>query len=670
MISNTHISEIKEIPSPAELIQKYKASVEDCAFLVNTRKDIENILQGLDPRFMVIAGPCSIHDYDSAIEYAKLFQTFQSANPNLYMIMRVYFEKPRSRTGWKGFIYDPDLCNSFQIQKGLALARKLLLELTQMRIPVGCEFLDTVTPQYLADLVSWGAIGARTSESQIHRQLASGLSMPIGFKNLTSGDYEKAIDGIISATYPHNFLGIDDKGKACHVITKGNPNSHLILRGGDEPNYKECCIRSVTASLQREKISTGMIVDCSHGNSQKQYNRQILVALYIKRLFLLKKYPIRGIMLESNLQKGNQPLSFPLKKGVSITDACIDGDITKYLLQLLNAMNTCVKTTIPSLRSTIRTFDEIISRILKGETVVDIQHIESMSVFEDDLRIYEICKDLPNSELLLMMISIRTSFSNRLSELKFEEKPFDFLYKNNDCKKLLTYRDIEKDILTTFNDPLYLQIIEISKAIQLRCLDQLTNTFRIGYLFGKGTFSHETVNANFRGIHIAYPDVSSLYIALYSQEVDAILLPTYNSIIGEIFSLTDDNIAKKGSIDHPIELSLYCNKPIQRKDLIDILYVEKHVQRECEQYILKNLRYKQCILVKSSVEGCIQCVQNTDKVVATISSKHNSSVLLNTIDTDLVDHNVTTFTLLTKKIRTPPRLAESSDSAYIDSHYC
>ena len=278
-----NISNIKTLPTPQELINKFPLNQEDILFIEKSRHIIQNILVDNDSKLLVIIGPCSIHDINIALEYANYIKQFQEENPNLYIVMRVYFEKPRSRHGWKGFIYDPDLDESYNINKGLRLARELLVKLTKLRVPIGCEFLDTISPQYLSDTVSWGAIGARTSESQIHRQLASGLSMPIGFKNLTDGDYKKAIDGIISARYPHHFLGIDYNGNACHVTTKGNEYSHLILRGGKEPNYYQKDMEEITDVLIKENINTAVIIDCSHGNSQKEYLKQVLVACSINR---------------------------------------------------------------------------------------------------------------------------------------------------------------------------------------------------------------------------------------------------------------------------------------------------------------------------------------------------------------------------------------------------
>jgi len=652
MTTNINISEIKEIPSPNDLLSKYKLSEDDITFICNSRKHIENILSNEDKRLIVIVGPCSIHDYDTAIDYAKQLQIIQQSLKNIYIVMRVYFEKPRSRVGWKGFIYDPDLDDSFKINKGLDLARKLLLEITQMKIPIGCEFLDTITPQYLSDLVSWGAIGARTSESQIHRQLASGLSMPVGFKNLTSGDYDKAIDGIMSAMYPHNFLGIDDKGISSHIITKGNKNSHLILRGGDEPNYEQSIVNSITKTLEKENIKTGIIIDCSHGNSQKEYNRQILVALYVKRLRLLNKYPIRGIMLESNINKGNQKITLPIssmKKGVSVTDACMDIDTTNYLLKLIdneiihNNINT-----LPEIRSIIRSYDETISSILKNNIQIlnKLVLLNKPYIIEDDKEIANICKSKPNEEILLMMVSMRLALSEKVAEIKLNDNPYEYLNKHNDFLKMITNRNVEKDILRIFDDSIYLKIMEISKNIQVKYLEKATADIKIGYLFGKGTFSHEVITNNFRGIHVPYPNFIALKAALLCKDIDFMIIPTYNSIIGEILNV--DTIHKViGMIDHKIELSLYSNKLIQtKKKEVDILYVEQHILREASKYIEKNLIIKDKVIVKNSVEGCIMCIKDTNKTSMTISSKNNDSSFLHKLDDNLVEHNITTFSMV------------------------
>jgi len=632
MVSNINIQEIKEILSPDFLLEQYKPNDDDKKFIEESRKNIEQILVGEDKRLLVIVGPCSIHDYTSALEYARMLQSEVLVNKNLFIVMRVYFEKPRSRTGWKGFIYDPNLDNSFDINKGLTLARKLLLELTKLKIPIGCEFLDTITPQYLSDLVSWGAIGARTSESQIHRQLASGLSMPIGFKNLTSGDFEKAIDGIISASYSHNFLGIDEKGKVSQVITKGNKFGHLILRGGSEPNYYQCCIEEVTKALEKEKLSTGIIIDCSHGNSQKECSRQILVALYIKRLRLLNQYPIRGIMLESNIHKGNQKISKNLQYGVSVTDACIDMESTKELLSLLNTNYIVDIHNLTEIRQLIREFDIAIHNNIN---VLNVNLLTNY-IFEADEALTKFCK----SDLQLMNISMRLALSEKVAELKFKQNPFKHLLKSNDFLSLITDREVEKDNINTFNNLIYLKIMEISKNLQVDFLEAYTKDIKIGYLFGRGSFSHEAVQ-NFRGTYIVYDSIRELHIALFNKGVDYILVPTYNSIIGEI-ELSPDKYSKKGSIEHRIELNVYSNKNCKT---IDILFLEQHIQKEAEQYI-KTLQYKDIRLVHSTSEGCKKILEYDNSIYcATIASAKNECNLYYTIDRNIVKHNITTFSL-------------------------
>jgi 3-deoxy-7-phosphoheptulonate synthase len=646
MLSNQRITAIKEIVAPKTLLAAYPPSDADTEFILASRNTVEQILTGKDSRLMVIVGPCSIHDVDAAIEYAQFFQSERSKVPNLFLVMRVYFEKPRSRLGWKGLIYDPDLDESFQINKGLDIARKLLLTLTQMRIPIGCEFLDTLTPQYLSDLVSWGAIGARTSESQIHRQLASGLSMPIGFKNLTSGDYHKAMDGILSAAYPHHFLGTDDEGKVSHVQTAGNPFGHVILRGGDVPNYDETTLTAVAATLKKEKISTGIIVDCSHGNSQKEYIRQILVAIHMLRLRVRDQdqIPVCGIMLESNLQKGKQPLQPNLKKGVSITDACIDIQMTRQLLHILDAPSMVAGKSLAEVRRVIQECDACIHKgdIEKFPAPI----LPSKYLLEEDKEIVELCfrdADAANAANTMMMVALRLGLSEGIAERKLQESPFAYLRRQNDFLPLVTRRDVESDILRRFPHPVFLKIMELSKRIQVRCLERLTQDIRLGYLFGPGTFSHEVVQ-QFRGSHHPYPSFDAMRTALHTNKIDYMIVPTYNSIIGQIYSVSDMELL--GTLEHPIELSLYSNMMISTVDA-EILYVEPHILKECASYIQKTIRATP-VLTKSSVEGCILCIQDIPKGIhsLTISSTNNRSNFLTTVATDLVPHNITTFSLV------------------------
>ena len=625
-----NIEEIKEIIPPQVINYVYKLSEEDIGFVNESRQTIERILDGTDKRLLVVVGPCSIHDYDSALEYAKLLKNVRDNYPNLFLVMRVYFEKPRSRTGWKGFIYDPDLNDSFDINNGLTLARKLLLEITKLKIPIGCEFLDTITPQYLSDLVSWGAIGARTSESQIHRQLASGLSMPIGFKNLTSGDYKKAIDGIVSASYPHNFLGIDDGGKVAHIRTKGNKFCHLILRGGEtSPNYDQSTVEEVTNTLEKEGLTSGIIVDCSHGNSEKMYNRQLCVALFIKRLRMLNKYPIRGIMLESHINKGNQKICSSMQKGVSITDSCIDFVTTDMLLLLLNTTHIINTESLPELRKIIRDCDNAIN----NNELLNIS-VPTKYLFEADKQIIEFCQ----TETQMMNVSMRFALSEKVAELKFKEKPYNYLLKSNDFLSLITDRSIESDNINTFNNPLYLKIMEISKNLQVEFLETYVAHVKVGYLYGKGSFSHEAIQ-NFRGTHMVYSNISELVMAYINKEIDYMLVPTYNSLIGNIH-LASLELPKLGSLEHNINLSLYSNI---NSNTFDVLFIEPHIEREVAQYI-KKLKYNDIRYVTSTIEGCKKIIESSFPC-ATIASTKNECNLYTTIERDIVKHNITTFSL-------------------------
>ena len=655
MNKDTNIIEIRPIVAPNDLQAMFSPSTQDIEFIINSRKEIANILTGKDKRMLVVVGPCSIHDYDSAIDYAKQLKQMTELNKNLYLVMRVYFEKPRSRTGWKGYIYDPYHDNTNNINKGLELARKLLLEIVRMGLPVGCEFLDLITPQYISDLVSWGAIGARTSESQTHRQLTSGLSMPVGFKNLTSGDCEKAINGIISAMGSHNFMSIDNYGKVSQVTTRGNNSSHLILRGGEEPNYQEKYVVEVTKMLEKENINTGIIIDCSHGNSQSDYNRQLLAALYVKRLRILDKYPVRGIMLESNIHKGKQAISKSMQYGISVTDACIDVATTRTLLKLLNDTNISQGATLGENRKIIRDYDKLIYTILKlqeeqeqeqeQELTLKNTNVQTKYLFERDKEIAEFCRGRIQEENLMLMVSMRFAISERIAEIKFLNNPFDYLNKTKDFMKLVTDREIELENLNMFNDPVYLRIMDLSKSIQVEYLEKFTSEVKIGYLFGRGTFSHEALTQNFRGIHKSYESANELRLALENKEVDFMLLPTYNSLIGGIFPI-ESYWTKHGSVDHKINLNLYSNKNLKSHQA-EILFLESHVQMEAEQYIVRNFNANiKIVPVRTSKDGCVECIKQVNCVAMTISSVQNNSNFLYAIDTDIVEHNVTTFTLI------------------------
>jgi 3-deoxy-7-phosphoheptulonate synthase len=335
-INNLRISAAQEITPPIEFIKKHPLSESDSNYLIESRKVVKNILEGKDKRLMVIVGPCSIHDPKSAIEYAqKLVKLRDELDDKLFIVMRVYFEKPRTTVGWKGLIYDPDLNESFKIEKGLDLARSLLLDLVKLRIPSAVEYLDLITPQYFSDLITWGAIGARTTESQSHRELASGLSCPVGFKNGTNGNIDIAIDAIISASHPHSFWSINKKGKVYRYQTSGNPNCHIILRGGKKPNYDKQNVESAVEKLKENKLLPKVMIDCSHGNSEKKFKKQLDVGQNIIEQIKAGSDNIFGVMIESHLYEGNQKITTldKLEYGKSITDACLGWEDTETLLR-------------------------------------------------------------------------------------------------------------------------------------------------------------------------------------------------------------------------------------------------------------------------------------------------------------------------------------------------
>jgi 3-deoxy-7-phosphoheptulonate synthase len=336
------ISGINPLISPAVLAYYLPINEQAAALVHSARAQADDILSHKDDRLMVIVGPCSIHDPEAALEYASKFkEEAERLKDDLFLIMRVYFEKPRTTVGWKGLINDPKLDNSFDINQGLRVARKLLLDLANMGIPSGTEFLDTISPQYIADLIAWGAIGARTTESQIHRELASGLSMPVGFKNGTGGSIQLALDAILSASRPHHFLSVTKQGVSAIVSTAGNSSCHLILRGGKSgPNYDADSISTVEKMLTEQNLPHTLMVDCSHGNSNKDYRNQPLVARNIANQIAAGSKSITSLMIESNLVEGNQKLDPDLSKlthGQSVTDACINWDDTVETLDTLAA---------------------------------------------------------------------------------------------------------------------------------------------------------------------------------------------------------------------------------------------------------------------------------------------------------------------------------------------
>lgn len=335
---DVRIREIKELLPPIAHLYELPISETASELIFNTRRDIASILRGDDDRLLVVIGPCSIHDVSAAEEYARrLLPLRQAYEQEMVVVMRVYFEKPRTTVGWKGLINDPHLDESYDINAGLRLARRLLLTLNSLGMPAATEFLDMITPQYFADLIAWGAIGARTTESQVHRELASGLSCPVGFKNGTDGNLRIAIDAIRAASQPHHFLSVTKTGHSAIVSTGGNPDCHVILRGGKEPNYSAAHVHAATAELASVGLTQKLMVDFSHANSRKDYRRQMEVAQDVATQIAGGESHIFGVMVESHLKAGRQDLKpgCTLEYGQSITDGCIGWDDTERMLSML-----------------------------------------------------------------------------------------------------------------------------------------------------------------------------------------------------------------------------------------------------------------------------------------------------------------------------------------------
>ncbi len=337
---DVRIKEIKELLPPIALLERYPATETAVQTAFESRQAIHNILNDQDDRLLVVIGPCSIHDPEVAIEYGKrLLAMREELKDQLEIVMRVYFEKPRTTVGWKGLINDPYLDNTYKINDGLRIGRKLLLDLNNMGMPTATEFLDMITPQYMADLMSWGAIGARTTESQVHRELASGLSCPVGFKNGTDGTTKVAIDAISAAGASHNFLSVTKFGHSAIVTTEGNKDCHIILRGGKEPNYSAKHVAEVVKDLEKADLPTKMMIDFSHANSSKQFKKQMEVCTDVCGQIAGGNHHIMGVMVESHMVEGRQDLveGQELICGQSITDACIGWDDTAVLLRQLAA---------------------------------------------------------------------------------------------------------------------------------------------------------------------------------------------------------------------------------------------------------------------------------------------------------------------------------------------
>lgn len=335
-LNDVHIADEQVLITPDQLKEEFPLSPVLAAQIASARSTIADIIAQRDPRLLVVCGPCSIHDPQAALEYAGRFkQLADKFSDTLYLVMRVYFEKPRTTVGWKGLINDPHIDGSFDIQSGLRVGRRLLVNLVQIGLPLATEALDPNSPQYLGDLFSWAAIGARTTESQTHREMASGLSMPVGFKNGTDGSLATALNAMSAAAMPHRFVGINRKGQVCLLQTQGNPDGHIILRGGKKPNYSVDDVALCQQQMQQAGLPASIMIDCSHGNSNKDYRRQPEVARSVIEQIKAGNQAIIGLMLESHLHEGSQSSEQPrsaMQYGVSITDACINWQTTEELL--------------------------------------------------------------------------------------------------------------------------------------------------------------------------------------------------------------------------------------------------------------------------------------------------------------------------------------------------
>lgn len=340
VIDDVRILEIKELAPPAHVLREYPASDRAAEVTYAARQGIHRVLHGADDRLVVVIGPCSIHDHDLALDYARRLQAeVPRFKEELLIVMRVYFEKPRTTVGWKGLINDPRLDDSYRINEGLRLARRILLEVNELGLPCATEFLDTITPQYTADLIAWGAIGARTTESQVHRELASGLSCPVGFKNGTDGNVKIAVDAIRAASAPHHFLSVTKGGHSAIISTAGNEDCHVILRGGKTPNYDAAHVEAACLELGAAGLAQRLMIDLSHGNSRKDYKRQLEVAQAVTEQLQAGEERLMGVMVESHLQEGRQDLvaGQSLEYGKSITDACLGWDDSLVVLETLAA---------------------------------------------------------------------------------------------------------------------------------------------------------------------------------------------------------------------------------------------------------------------------------------------------------------------------------------------
>lgn len=539
------------------------------------------------------------------------------------------------------------------------MARGLLVDITKMRIPIAVEFLDPISPQYLADLVSWGAIGARTTESQIHRQLASGLSMPIGFKNLTSGNWVKAVDAVLAAQDSHAFLGTDETtGRVAHVETTGNPDGHVVLRGGEEEgNYRHSDVSALAAALKKEAIGHGIMIDCSHANSNKNHLRQVLVALYANRL-RLSGLPVRALMIESNLNAGAQKLQPNLQHGVSITDACISWKSSVALLNVLDTMTLRPLEAVNSLdrlREILRAYDELIQKAL--ETHDESEPFSAVPIALTTPEHHHVCLDkeihqvsmafAPSAQIerVSMLLSQRLACSEQVALVKFRGKPFEYLRVSNDLWQLVTALPVELDLLEKHSGNgkvhgAFLKILELSKMAQVEMLGALTARQRVGYPYGIGSIVHDVLTKSLRGQRVAFSTQDEFYSALVVGTIEFGCLPIHNSIAGRM-EVVRDGFVEVGTIVQEIRLMLVSNQSSQQRG--GVLYLAESLTAQVTSYLKANrMLFDRVENVATTVEG-VHKTALASQPSFTFSTHSNHLVV---IETNVTPNNVTTFAII------------------------
>lgn len=585
-INNTRINTIKPLISPEYLINSLPASEQVQQHVRKSRQAIQDVIHGKDPRLLVVVGPCSIHDCDAALAYAHRLKQLQSQfSKELCIVMRVYFEKPRTTIGWKGLINDPDLNNHFDIIHGLTTARQLLLDINELGLAVGTEFMDTITPQYIADLVSWGAIGARTTESQPHRNLASGLSMPIGFKNSTTGYVKVAADAVYAASHPHHFLGVTKQGLAAIVATNGNPDCHIILRGGSQtgPNYHMEDIADAKKLLATHQIKTGILVDCSHGNSGKDYRKQKLVVDSLCKQIAQSERDncsIAGLMLESHLVEGNQALTSKaeLVYGQSITDSCIGWEETEQLImQLAKTQQTRFVAPVQQIHTK-----------QTNEAESDLMRVRNNINAIDD-RIHTLLDQ--RAALALKALAIKSDEGAISPTIYYPEREQEIMAR-------LTQKNTE--VITSESvSHIFQAIIKSCRKLQY---DQLQNQKQVSIAIqgDKASFSEQAAkqfcqNNCIQNYHLDYAISSQAVIEkVKAGLVDYGVMAIYNGTGGAVKETIDAMNTKSLDIIAVIPLSVKQNLlvlPNISQNQIQAIYSHNQALRQCQQYLTKHYQH-------------------------------------------------------------------------------